>query len=383
MRKKGLALLTVSCLCVSAFAGCNKKEKANDTTTTPEASQDAEASQTPAEDTFTVTFYDSDGTTVLKTEDVKSGDCATEYTPEKGTSIFMGWYATPSLSHDFDFTQPITEDKSVFAGFVEDVADTRKYAIVGSGTSPILIDSDWGKNIADKHYMEKAADSNTYTLTCDLYEGDEFQFAISSAWEDKRGVPNVENTEGLDQYIYAKASDGMGGSNIKCVKSGNYTITLVTYPSEDQYETDNPNYTEDQKEVYNYNNYDKITFVYNGDVKEEKVDATTSYYIKGAKITEWADKVEDTYMFKDVDGIPTLTIDLEKDDEFMFYSMVTVGDNTSTGTEYVRFTNIQDDDSKAFVDGTDSANLIAKESGTYTFTYDPATTVLTVNFKTK
>ena len=67
----------------------------------------------------------------------------------------------------------------------------------------------------------------------------------------------------------------------------------------------------------------------------------------------------------------------------MFYSMVTVGDNTSTGTEYVRFTNIQDDDSKAFVDGTDSANLIAKESGTYTFTYDPATTVLTVNFKTK
>lgn len=64
----------------------------------------------------------------------------------------------------------------------------------------------------------------------------------------------------------------------------------------------------------------------------------------------------------------------------MFTSMVTVGDNSSVGTEYIRYSNIavEDVDSQSFVSGTDSANLVAKQSGTYTFTYEPSTKVLTV-----
>ena len=36
-------------------------------------------------------------------------------------------------------------------------------------------------------------------------------------------------------------------------------------------------------------------------------------------------------------------------------------------------------ESQSFVTGTDSANLVASQAGTYTFTYDASTKVLTVN----
>ena len=45
--------------------------------------------------------------------------------------------------------------------------------------------------------------------------------------------------------------------------------------------------------------------------------------------------------------------------------------------------NITDEGSLAFVDGTESYNIVAKAAGTYTFTYDPATTQLTVGFEGK
>ena len=65
----------------------------------------------------------------------------------------------------------------------------------------------------------------------------------------------------------------------------------------------------------------------------------------------------------------------------MFTSLVTVGDTSGVGTEYIRYTNIPvgDMESQSFVTGTDSANLVASQTGTYTFTYDPATKILTVS----
>ena len=84
---------------------------------------------------------------------------------------------------------------------------------------------------------------------------------------------------------------------------------------------------------------------------------------------------------KEENGIYTLTVDLEEGDEFIFTSMVTVGETSGVGTEYIRYSNIAADDleSQSFVTGTDSANLVASQAGTYTFTYDASTKVLTVN----
>ena len=64
----------------------------------------------------------------------------------------------------------------------------------------------------------------------------------------------------------------------------------------------------------------------------------------------------------------------------MFTSMVTVGDTSSAGTEYIRYTNIGGGSaSLSHVTEGGGENLIAAESGTYVFTYDPAEQVLTVD----
>lgn len=372
-----LVLATALVLSMGAV-GCGNKEKETDSqNTTQEESK---------EDTYTVTFYDSDGETVLKTEEVKSGECVAEYEPEKDGEIFVGWFATPQMSHRFDFSAAITEDTQVFGGFVTYVEDTREFYIVGSGTSPVLMESNWGKVIGDAQKMTKedSSDSNKYTITLDLAEGDEFQFAINSSWNAQRGYGYLDSIS-KDGTNYFANSGGLGDvstkrSNIKCAVAGNYTFTLTTYPGEDQYETDNASYTEDNKEAFNINPYDVITWTYNGESTVDNSDTVTDYYIKGAKITGWEDVYTDETKFVEENGIYTLTVDLEEGDEFMFTSMVTVGDNSGVGTEYIRFSNIavEDMDSQNFVSGTDSANLVAKQSGTYTFTYDPSTKVLTV-----
>ena len=165
--------------------------------------------------------------------------------------------------------------------------------------------------------------------------------------------------------------------------AGNYTFTLTTYPGEDEYETDNANYKEDNKEAFNINPYDVITWTFNGESASTGEEKQVAYYIKGAEITGWQDVYSDETEFVEEDGIYTLTVDLTEGDEFMFTSMVTVGENSSVGTEYIRYTNIAEDDTESlsFVTGTETANLVASQAGTYTFTYDPATQVLTVSCK--
>ena len=138
---------------------------------------------------FTVTFYDSDGTTVLNTVEVENGGLLEEYIPEKEGYTFAGWFATPQMSHKFDFSKEIDGDTDLFAGFVSYVEDTRTFAIVGSGTSPVFLESNWGNNIGEAQTIPKedVDGANVYTITLDLEEGDEFQFAINSSWNHQRG----------------------------------------------------------------------------------------------------------------------------------------------------------------------------------------------------
>lgn len=372
MRRASKTLATLL-LCASMLIGCgNAKETTNEETNSAPAEQ-----TTAAEETFTVNFLDTDGTTVLSTEEVKSGECATEYTPEKENQIFMGWFGTPSLTHAFDFTQPITGDTEIFAGFMEDVEDTRTYALVGNGKSPLLAASGWGKTINEEHYLTKSPDANVYTITVDLCEGDEFQFAIDTAWSNQRGGGYLETTE-QDGTSYLSVSGGLTDNtqkaNIKCQVSGNYTFTLTTYPGADVVES----------ESYSSNPYDTITWTYNGEMQGEAVKLDVQYFIKGAIITGWSDLYDDQYGFTEENGIHTLVIELEEGDEFLFTTLVTdEAGNTNVGSEYVRYSNITDKTSLEYVDKTESYNIVAKQAGTYTFTYNPETTELTVGFEAK
>ena len=379
MKRRSFMLVLAASLVLSmGTAGCGNRETDGKTVTQEEGSR---------EDTCKVTFYDSDGKTELKTEEVKSGECVKEYEPEK--EGFVGWFATPQMSHRFDFSQPVTEDTSVFGGFVTYVEDTREFAIVGSGSSAALMESNWGKVIGDAQKMTKEENSgaNIYTITLDLNEGDEFQFAINTSWHNQRGYGYLDSIS-RDGKDYFANSGTLGDAsskraNIKCAVAGNYTFTLTTYPGEDQYETDSASYSEDNKEAFNINNYDMITWTYNGESTAGDSAMQTDYYIKGAKITGWEDVYTDETKFTEKDGIYTLTIDLEEGDEFMFTSMVSDGETSGVGTEYIRYTNIAEDDAESlsYVTGTGNANLVAGKAGTYNLTYDPAAKILTVSCK--
>lgn len=387
-RKMITGVLTVSMIaaCAAGIGGCGSENSGAETAAVQQT-EVSEKAETAA--SYTVTYYDSDGTTVLSTEEVEEGALLEEKPGEKDGYTFVGWFATPQMNHRFDFTKPVTGDTSLFGGFVSYQEDTREFAIVGSGKSPVLLESNWGKVIGDAQKMtkEEKEDANIYTITLDLEAGDQFQFAINESWENQRGYGYLTSIE-QDGTEYFKNAGGLGDTgvkraNIEVAVAGNYTFTLTTYPAEDTYDTGASNYAEENKECFNLNPYDTITWTYNGEAENSGVEAQTDYYIKGAKITDWQDDYADTYKFAEEDGIYKLTVDLEEGDEFMFTSLVTVGETQSTGNEYIRYTNIAESDTESlsFVTGTENANLVAGATGSYTFTYDPATQVLTVSMK--
>ena len=338
--------------------------------------------------THTVTFMDGD--TVLKTEEVEDGATVSEYTPTKeGGYEFVDWFATPSKNHEYDFTTPITDDVTIYAGFTLFKDDTREFYVLGSGTSELLFTSDWGAVITDAHKLTKADGKNEYSITMDLKEGDQFQFALDSEWSNKRGYGYLETLTMPDgtEVFSGEGSpydDSAKGSNIVCEYAGNYTLTLYTYPNDDYYNTSGTGYTEDRKEIYNLGTYDKITWVRNGDVINDSV-TITDFYIKGASITNWADMYNSDTQMLNNGGTYTMSVYLKEGDQFMFTSRITKiedGETTySTGSDYINFSNIADESQTYISKNSGNSNdMIANASGTYTFTYDSDAKTLTVAF---
>ncbi|MDR1705324.1 MAG: hypothetical protein LBS19_11660 [Clostridiales bacterium] len=347
--------------------------------------QGGSADEPAAEPGVTVEFMD--GESVLKTEEAAPGGTVEAFAPEKEGSVFVGWFATPTMNHVYDFEAPINENTRIFAGFAVEQADVRDFYVVGSGKSSLLVSSSWGNNIADEHKLEKDADANEYSITLDLLAGDQFQFAMNSSWENKRGYGYIPNPADEDGTVYFTGEGGgygdvnSKGQNITCQVDGNYTLTLTTFPGNDIYDTSASSYTEETKEVYNQGTFDTITWVRNGDVLEA-ADVITTYYIKGEKITEWADVYsEETGTVQD-GALYTLTVTLEEGDVFLFTSQVQSGDIVSVGSEYLRYGNLDEAAQELLTpqnpDNIEGSNMVAISGGTYTFTYNSETDVLSV-----
>lgn len=340
---------------------------------------------TPAEDEgkqYVVTYMD--GTQQLKQEKVKEGEKAVRWEPQKDNYTFVDWFATPNYMHRFDFDAPITENKSAFALFASanQSEDTREYYIVGSGTSPVLLKSNWGKVFDSTTKMTKEDGKNEYKFTLDLQKDDQFQFALNADWHNQRGAGYLKNTKLADGTVAFSGTATIGDNpayrmNIKCEYAGNYTFTLKTHPDDDAYETNHAEYTEAKKENFNYNPLDSIEWTRNGDV--QAVETVTDYYIKGSGITDWKDMYNSATKMTNTDGVYSLEVFLKANEEFMFTSQITVGGEVGTGTEYLRASNL-DDASKAFVDQKTNMNMVAKATGTYKFTYNNTTKVLSVAF---
>lgn len=351
---KWIAMALVLVLGMAAFAACKPDEP-----------------ETPV---FTVTYYD--GTTVLKTEEVEEGGYATDWEPEAKEGMeFSDWYVDAGLNRVFDFEgEAITADKSLYAGYVAvGTDDTRTWAIVGSGQGDILSSSAWGTVITDVHALEKTEGENEFTITLDLYEDDQFQFATDTSWMNQRGfgyIPLADRTMTVDGEEVTPFSGGGGigetadkQSNIIVEYPGNYTFTLTTYPDEDYYD-DNVN-----NGLVSISNFDTITYEYNRPAAELS-STVTEFYIKGQDITQWGDLYNPATQMTRVGSTYTLTVYLKAGDQVMFTSLNVdreTGEST-VGTTYINVTNLDEESASLFTAAGN--NMTVNTSGEYTFTYD-------------
>ena len=351
---KWIAMALVLVLGMAAFAACKPDEP-----------------ETPV---FTVTYYD--GTTVLKTEEVEEGGYATDWEPEAKEGMeFSDWYVDAGLNRVFDFEgEAITADRNLYAGYVAvGTDDTRTWAIVGSGQGDILSSSAWGTVITDVHALEKTEGENEFTITLDLYEDDQFQFATDTSWMNQRGfgyIPLADRTMTVDGEEVTPFSGGGGigetadkQSNIIVEYPGNYTFTLTTYPDEDYYD-DNVN-----NGLVSISNFDTITYEYNGPAAELS-STVTEFYIKGQDITQWGDMYNPATQMTRVGSTYTLTVYLKAGDQVMFTSLNVdreTGEST-VGTTYINVTNLDEESASLFTAAGN--NMTVNTSGEYTFTYD-------------
>ena len=351
---KWIAMALVLVLGMAAFAACKPDEP-----------------ETPV---FTVTYYD--GTTVLKTEEVEEGSHATYWEPEAKEGMeFSDWYVDAGLNRVFDFEgEAITADRNLYAGYVAvGTDDTRTWAIVGSGQGDILSSSAWGTVITDVHMLEKTEGENEFTITLDLYEDDQFQFATDTSWMNQRGfgyIPLADRTMTVDGEEVTPFSGGGGigetadkQSNIIVEYPGNYTFTLTTYPDEDYYD-DNVN-----NGLVSISNFDTITYEYNGPAAELS-STVTEFYIKGQDITQWGDMYNPATQMTRVGSTYTLTVYLKAGDQVMFTSLNVdreTGEST-VGTAYINVTNLDEESASLFTAAGN--NMTVNTSGEYTFTYD-------------
>lgn len=338
---------------------------------------------------YTVTFYD--GTTVITTREVEEGGKVAEFEPvdvdyEKEGYVFNGWYATSDFTHDWSFDTIIDKDTNVYSMWSSSKEDTRQWLIAGSSSAggPLAAIGWNGGPIEGENgnILTKTEGKNEFTITIDLYAGDQFQFCI----QDDEGVWNTDDANGggarggqylvENEYMSAPGTGlGDGQVNITVSVSGNYTLTLTT-DAEDK-------------------NVGSITVVRNGDAPAVTVDRSDyTWYIYGNSAAEtsaesvlagtnWGANVESLQysayeMFKisdneaDGTGTWTQTWTLAEGDEFLLaYCMLKEGGGISAqdGTMFY-YPDIDEfnGEDAAFkkADGMGS-NIVVVEGGTYTF----------------
>ena len=339
---------------------------------------------------FTVTFYD--GTTVITEKEVEEGGKVAAFEPsdvgyEKEGFAFDGWYATADFTFDWSFDTAIDKDTNVYSMWTSSKEDTRQWTIAGSSSAggPLAAIGWNGGPIEGENgnILKKTEGKNEFTITIDLYVGDQFQFCI----QDEEGVWNTDDASGggarggqyLEENEYMSAPGtglGDGQVNITVSVSGNYTLTLTT-DAEDK-------------------NVGSIKVVRNGDAAEVTIDRSDyTWYIYGNSPAEtsaesvlagtsWGANVTSLQysayeMFKisdneaDGTGTWTQTWKLAEGDEFLLaYCLLKeeggIAAQDGTMFYYPDIDEFNGEDA-AFkkADGMGS-NIVVVEGGTYTFT---------------
>ena len=334
--KKNITLL-ILCLTMGTIAcGCGKSNK----------------------EEVTITLMN--GEEKLGTLTVGAGEKVKDY--EKYESLdgyeFLGWFETPTFiaSSKKDLSSDtFKENKTLYGSFKNTnvTEDKRPWTIVGTGKGDALTLSSWNNACDDKlvSFVATGKNPNEFTLTLDLFNGDQFQIIHDYDWTDQRGYGWFKD---LDATMFENGG-GLSGddksSNVNVLKDGNYTITIVTDPDNSA--------------------LDSFTIVRNGDAVGKATEKetpkltitdTTQVLIKGSWVSDWSENKELTRK----EGTNTYSITMELAAGTEVYFMVwNDGKDTEIG---LKGENVKDADSNALLEG--GYNVKVKDAGNYTFTVD-------------
>ncbi len=269
---------------------------------------------------------------------------------------FLGWYETPTLleSSKKDLANTTySEDKTLYGSFksLNVKEDTRVWYIVGTGASQILMDSNWAGDVeaSVKEACQLKATgkaTNEFSITLDLFAGDQFQIIHDWAWEGQRGYgyfTSVDETQ-------VEGGGSLGGSsktaNANVVVDGNYTITLTTDPDNEAMDT--------------------LVVVRNGDPSSAQASYTanekTRVLVKGSWVSDWSENKELTRTAGTNEFSIEMTLEAGTEVYFMIWE-----EDKDTGYG-LKGEHVTDDASKALLE--EGYNIKVKEAGTYVFTID-------------
>ena len=217
--KKKLTRALLACLLVLTMVlacGCNSEP--NPTESTAGASQ------------WKVTFYESDGKTVIKEVQVEDGKAVTVPEMTKDGYIIEGYYATPALMVEFDLTQPITKDTSVFVAWQSSVVDERPWMLAGSLAG--YPDNAWGKAWPQDDYLLKPMEGefNTFYIDVNLYAGDAFKIAVIGegyVWDNNNSIDAGHLANKTETAVLCSGENAFdSGANIQVTEDGKYRLIL-------------------------------------------------------------------------------------------------------------------------------------------------------------
>lgn len=214
--KKKLTRALLACLLVLTMVlacGCNK-------------------TQTPPASNCKVTFFESDGVTVIEEVEVESGKTVAEPKLTKDGYIVEGYYATPALKVEFDFAKPVTEDTAVFVAWQSSVADERPWMLAGSLAG--YPDNAWGKVWPQDNYLLKPMEGefNTFYIDVNMYAGDAFKVAVIGegyAWDNNSSIDASHLANKSETAAMAGGENAFdSGANIEVKEDGKYRLILKT-----------------------------------------------------------------------------------------------------------------------------------------------------------
>ena len=162
---------------------------------------------------YKVTFYDSDGVTVLAEATAEEGQPVADPGLTKEGYVIQGYYSTPALLIPYDMSAPVTADTSVFVAWQSSVADERAWMLAGSLAG--YPDNNWGHAWPQDDFIMQPVEGefNTFTIELNLYEGDEFKIAVIDQdynWGDSIDASGLAD----DTYLSGGEDAFASGANI-------------------------------------------------------------------------------------------------------------------------------------------------------------------------